>query len=148
MAYGYSDPTQRIIIKSAVRSRFSSRFTYNRNHSIHNKLSLYQFIQLINKLMDIFRSLIRSISIVIHEFFFFCGTLCISRSVRENASLNIKRREIFNNKKRNIYCFTQCLHSFQSSGDSTFRHYIRSVFVFDLVWFDLIWFDFLNFIHY
>ena len=101
---------------------------------------MYQFIQLINKLMDIFRSLIRSISIVIHEFFFFCGTLCISRSVRENASLNIKRREIFNNKKRNIYCFTQCLHSFQSSGDSTFRHYIRSVFVFDLVWFNLIWF--------
>ena len=147
MAYGYSDPTQRIIVKSAVRSRFSSRFTYIRNHSIHNKLLLYQFIQLINKLMDIFRSLIRSISIVIHDFFLLWDTLYLPKCTRESVFKYWKTRN-FQQQKRNIYCFTQCLHSLQSSGDSTFRHYIRSVFVFDLVWFDLIWFDFLNYIHY
>ena len=96
---------------------------------MHNKLLLYQFIQLINKLMDIFRSLIRSISIVIHDFFLLWDTLYLPKCTREY----IERREIFNNKKRNMYYFTQCLHSLQSSGDSTFRHYIRSVFVFDLV---------------
>ena len=108
---------------------------------MHNKLLLYQFIQLINKLMDIFRSLIRSISIVIHDFFLLWDTLYLPKYTRESVFKYWKTRNFQQQKKKYVLLHTMFTFFaiFRRLHIQTLHTLCICIWL-GLIWFNLIWF--------